>query len=65
VARILLRTTTAISKDGRSGPKGSGIDVIAVGNGEAAVRKISDVRPDLVWPNVFMAVRNATKFAST
>jgi len=28
--------------------KDQGIDVVAVGNGEAAVRKISDIRPDLV-----------------
>jgi CheY-like chemotaxis protein len=31
---------------------------VAVGNGEAAVRKISDVRPDLVLADVFMPVRN-------
>jgi len=35
-----------------------GIDVIAVGNGEAAVRKIADLRPDLVLADVFMPVRN-------
>ena len=38
--------------------KDHGIDVVAVGNGEAAVRKISDVRPDLVLADVFMPVRN-------
>src|ERR1700704_7149552 len=38
--------------------KDQGIDVIAVGNGEAAVRKISDVRPDLVLADIFMPVRN-------
>jgi CheY-like chemotaxis protein len=38
--------------------KGEGIDVVTVGNGEAAVRKISDVRPDLVLADVFMPVRN-------
>ncbi len=38
--------------------KDQGIEVIAVGNGEAAVRKISDVRPDLVLADVFMPVRN-------
>src|SRR5215475_7421970 len=37
--------------------KDQGIDV-AVGNGEAAVRKIADVRPDLVLADVFMPVRN-------
>ena len=35
-----------------------GIEVVAVGNGEAAVRKISDIRPDLVLADVFMPVRN-------
>ena len=38
--------------------KDQGIDVIAVGNGEAAVRKIADLRPDLVLADVFMPVRN-------
>ena len=38
--------------------KDHGIDVVAVGNGEAAVRKIADVRPDLVLADVFMPVRN-------
>ena len=38
--------------------KDHGIDVIAVGNGEAAVRKISDIHPDLVLADVFMPVRN-------
>jgi CheY-like chemotaxis protein len=38
--------------------KDLGIDVVAVGNGEAAVRKISELRPDLVLADVFMPVRN-------
>src|SRR5437016_12625012 len=38
--------------------KDHGIDVVAVGNGEAAVRKISDIRPDLVLADVFMPVRH-------
>jgi CheY-like chemotaxis protein len=38
--------------------KDQGIDVVAVGNGEAAVRKISDMRPDLVLADVFMPVRS-------
>ena len=38
--------------------KDQGIDVVAVGNGEAAVRKIADVHPDLVLADVFMPVRN-------
>lgn len=35
-----------------------GIDVVAVGNGEAAVRKLPDANPDLVLADVFMPVRN-------
>ncbi|MGH9706211.1 MAG: response regulator [Candidatus Acidiferrales bacterium] len=35
-----------------------GIDVVAVGNGESAVRKLNDVNPDLVLADVFMPVRN-------
>ena len=44
--------------------KDQGIDVVAVGNGEAAVRKISDVRPDLVLADVFMPVRNGYEVCS-
>jgi CheY-like chemotaxis protein len=35
-----------------------GIDVVSVGNGEAAVRRIPDLSPDLVLADVFMPVRN-------
>ncbi|HLJ41720.1 MAG TPA: response regulator, partial [Candidatus Acidoferrales bacterium] len=35
-----------------------GIRVVAVGNGEAACRKMPEVRPDLVLADVFMPVRN-------
>ena len=35
-----------------------GVDVVAVGNGEAAVRRIPDSNPDLVLADVFMPVRN-------
>ncbi len=38
--------------------KDHGIEVVAVGNGEAAVRKIVDIHPDLVLADVFMPVRN-------
>jgi CheY-like chemotaxis protein len=38
--------------------KDAGIEVIAVGNGEAAVRKIPEVLPDLVLADIFMPVRN-------
>ncbi len=35
-----------------------GIEVVAVNNGEAAVRKLVDVSPDLVLADIFMPVRN-------
>ena len=35
-----------------------GISVVAVGNGEAAVRRIPDLNPDLVLADIFMPVRN-------
>lgn len=38
--------------------KDEGIDVVAVGNGEAAIRRIPDLRPDLVLADIFMPVRN-------
>jgi CheY-like chemotaxis protein len=34
------------------------VEVIAVGNGEAAVRRIPDANPDLILADVFMPVRN-------
>jgi CheY-like chemotaxis protein len=38
--------------------KEEGINVIAVGNGEAAVRKAAEIVPDLVLADIFMPVRN-------
>src|SRR6201984_2541155 len=38
--------------------KDQGMEVVAVGNGEAPVRKISDLKPDLVLADIFMPVRN-------
>jgi CheY-like chemotaxis protein len=35
-----------------------GIEVIAVNNGDAAVRKLGDIMPDLVLADIFMPVRN-------
>src|SRR6202045_20311 len=35
-----------------------GVEVIAVNNGEAAVRKLGDISPDLVLADIFMPVRN-------
>ncbi len=35
-----------------------GVEVVAVNNGEAAVRKLSDFTPDLILADIFMPVRN-------
>ena len=35
-----------------------GVEVIAVNNGEAAVRKLPDIKPDLILADIFMPVRN-------
>src|SRR6267154_2727015 len=35
-----------------------GVEVISVNNGEAAVRKLADISPDLVLADIFMPVRN-------
>jgi len=59
VAKILVADDNSnIQKMVGLALKDQGIDVVAVGNGEAAVRKIADVRPDLVLADVFMPVRN-------
>jgi CheY-like chemotaxis protein len=59
VAKILVADDNSnIQKMVGLALKDHGIDVVAVGNGEAAVRKISDIRPDLVLADVFMPVRN-------
>ncbi|MGA8232855.1 MAG: response regulator, partial [Candidatus Acidiferrales bacterium] len=34
------------------------MEVVAVGNGEVAVRRLPDVKPDLILADVFMPVRN-------
>jgi CheY-like chemotaxis protein len=59
VAKILVADDNSnIQKMVTLALKDQGIDVVAVGNGEAAVRKISDIKPDLVLADVFMPVRN-------
>jgi CheY-like chemotaxis protein len=35
-----------------------GVEVVSVNNGEAAVRKLADIAPDLVLADIFMPVRN-------
>src|SRR3977135_3921047 len=59
VARILVADDNSnIQRMVGLALKDQGIDVVAVGNGEAAVRKISDIHPGLVLADVFMPVRN-------
>src|SRR5882762_5109025 len=59
VAKILVADDNSnIQKMVGLALKDQGIDVVAVGNGEAAVRKISEIKPDLVLADVFMPVRN-------
>jgi CheY-like chemotaxis protein len=38
--------------------KDVGVEVVAVGNGEAAVRKVAEIKPDLVLADIFMPVRS-------
>jgi CheY-like chemotaxis protein len=59
VAKILVADDNSnIQKMVGLALKDQGIEVVAVGNGEAAVRKISDIHPDLVLADIFMPVRN-------
>ena len=44
--------------------KDQGIDVVAVGNGEAAVRKISDIKPDLVLAEYSLHVPFRVKWSA-
>lgn len=44
--------------------KDQGIEVVGVGNGEAAVRKATEIHPDLVLADVFMPVRNGYEVCS-
>jgi len=59
VSRILVADDNSnIQKMVGIALKDQGIEVVAVGNGEAAVRRIPDVHPDLVLADVFMPVKN-------
>ena len=35
-----------------------GVEVVAVNNGDAAIRKLADIAPDLILADIFMPVRN-------
>jgi CheY-like chemotaxis protein len=59
VSRILVADDNSnIQKMVALALKDEGIDVVAVGNGDAAIRKIPELRPDLVLADIFMPVRN-------
>src|SRR5260370_33943550 len=59
VAKILVADDNSnIQKMVGLALKDQGIDVVAVGNGEAAVRQISDLRPDRVLAAGVMPVQN-------
>jgi CheY-like chemotaxis protein len=59
VSRILVADDNSnIQKMVALALKDEGIDVVAVGNGDAAMRRIPELRPDLVLADVFMPVRN-------
>jgi len=59
VSRILVADDNSnIQKMVALALKDEGIDVVAVGNGDAAMRKIPDLRPDLILADIFMPVRN-------
>lgn len=55
---LVADDNTNIQKMIATALKAEGINVVAVGNGEAAVRKLPELRPDLVLADVFMPVRN-------
>jgi CheY-like chemotaxis protein len=59
VSRILVADDNSnIQKMVALALKDEGIDVVAVGNGDAAIRKIPDLRPDLILADIFMPVRS-------
>jgi CheY-like chemotaxis protein len=59
VSRILVADDNSnIQKMVALALKDEGIDVVAVGNGDAAMRKIPDLHPDLILADIFMPVRS-------
>ena len=59
MARILIADDNSnIQRMASLALKDAGIEVVAVGNGEAAVRKLPELMPDLVLADIFMPVRN-------
>jgi CheY-like chemotaxis protein len=59
VPRVLVADDNSnIQKMATLALKDAGIDVVAVSNGEAAVRKLADLTPDLILADIFMPVRS-------
>lgn len=59
MARVLVADDNSnIQKMVTLALKDQGIDVVSVGNGEAAIRKLPDLSPDLVLADIFMPVRS-------
>jgi CheY-like chemotaxis protein len=59
VAKILVADDNSnVQKTMALALAGLGVEVVSVNNGEAAVRKLPDVSPDLVLADIFMPVRN-------
>ena len=57
--RVLVADDNSnISKTANLALKDAGIEVVAVANGEAAVRKLPDLLPDLILADIFMPVRS-------
>jgi CheY-like chemotaxis protein len=59
VAKILVADDNSnVQKTVALALAGLGVEVVAVNNGDAAVRKLGDIMPDLVLADIFMPVRN-------
>ncbi|MBI3406420.1 MAG: response regulator, partial [Acidobacteria bacterium] len=59
MAKVLVADDNSnIQKMATNALKDLGIEVVGVGNGEAAVKKMADIKPDLILADVFMPVRD-------
>lgn len=54
---LIADDSSNIQKIVTSALQEEGIEVVSVGNGEAAVRKIPDLQPDVILADIFMPVR--------
>lgn len=59
MSRVLIADDNSnIQKMASLALKEAGVEVVAVNNGEAAVRRLAEISPDLVLADIFMPVRN-------